>query len=54
MKTINLDTDAGDAQQIQEIPTPVGPGTNGVIAAHVGTDPLSAVRLHTIQYERLD
>lgn len=50
VRTINLDTDAGNASLI---PTPTGPGTNGVIAAHQGTNPLSAVRLHTIQYERL-
>lgn len=42
-REIDLETDAGDAGAI---PTPVGSGQAGIVAAHLGidTDPLSAVR----------
>jgi len=49
-KVIDLDTDAGDSGLI---PTPEGEGTCGVIAAHLGTSPLSQVRLDRIDFERL-
>lgn len=40
-RSIDLETDAGDAEAI---PTPVGTGGAGWIAAHLGTDPRSVVR----------
>lgn len=36
-KTVNLDTEAGTAQQIIDNPTPVGDGGAGLISAHLGT-----------------
>lgn len=50
-RTINLDTDAGNADTI---PTPIGQGTNGFISAHPGTHPLAAVRIGPTTFERLD
>lgn len=49
-KTINLDTDAGNAAAI---PTPTGTGTNGLIVAHLGTDSRSQVRLRRTTFKRL-
>lgn len=43
-KTVNLDTDAGTAQQIIDNPTPVGDGGAGLIAAHLGTTPPIAAK----------
>jgi hypothetical protein len=40
-RVINLDTESGDAVAI---PTPVGLGSAGVMASHLGTDPRSMIR----------
>jgi hypothetical protein len=48
--TVNLDTDAGNPATI---PTPTGPGTNGIIVAHLGTDSRSAARIRRFEMEKL-
>lgn len=41
-RILNLDVDCGSPAIV---PTPTGPGTNGIISAHLGINPLSAVRI---------
>lgn len=49
-RTLNLDTDCGSTATV---PTPVGAGTNGIINAHMGTDPRSACRIRRFFMEKL-
>lgn len=42
-KAINLDVNAGSPAEVVSIPTPVGDGSAGFIAAHLGTSALSKV-----------
>lgn len=49
-RTLNLDTDCGSTATV---PTPVGIGTNGIINAHMGTDPRSACRIRRFFMEKL-
>lgn len=50
-RTLDLDVDCGSPAVV---PTPVGPGTNGIIVAHLGTDPRSAARIRgNFQMEKL-
>lgn len=50
-RTLNLDTDCGSTAVV---PTPILPGTCGIISAHLGTDPRSACRIRRFFLERLD
>jgi hypothetical protein len=48
-RILNLDTDCGSTATV---PTPVGPGTNGIVSAHLGTDPRCATRIRRFFMER--
>lgn len=49
-RTLNLDVDCGS---VATVPSPVGIGTNGIITAHLGTDPRSACRIRRFSMEKL-
>jgi hypothetical protein len=46
-KTVDLNVDTGI------VPMPTGPGTNGIISAHLGTDSRSMVRIRRFEMERI-
>lgn len=49
-RTLNLDTDCGDPGVV---PTPTGPGTAGIIVAHLGRDSRSAARIRRFEMDRI-